>query len=497
MRPRRAKRALVAAAAAVAAGALSCAGPPPRAQTSFPAPAPSGARPSAWRYEVAIGPGARELAIEVSVPRGPPRRLSVDDGAEPFVRDVALVDGSELRPIAPRQLLWTIPSCPEAGCRVRYRFLLADAAEALDDPGNVVRYGDAFESPPSLWLIHPVDDEDTGAAVASTFRLRVTAPAGIEFVSGLLPSSSDPSVFEAPLSDLNMGPYSAFGPLRIRRIEAGGASLQIAIFPGALELDDDAWVRWIDTAARSVAGYYGRFPVAHALVLLAPSGNRVLRGASALGNGGASILAHPGRATTADDLAKDWQMTHEMIHLAFPNIGRRHAWLEEGLSTYVEPIARARAGVIPVEDVWKDLVLGLPKGLPMAGDKGLDNTPTWGRIYWGGALFCLLADLGIRERTGNRRSLDDALRGILAAGGDITVGWPIERALTAGDRATGVPVLTELYERMKDAPVDVDLDALWRRLGIGFREGRVRFDDGAPLASLRRSIAERSAAARP
>jgi hypothetical protein len=43
----------------------------------------------------------------------------------------------------------------------------------------------------------------------------------------------------------------------------------------------------------------------------------------------------------------------------------------------------------------------MPKGLPQAGDQGLDNTDTWGRKYWGGAMFCLMADIEIR-RSGRR-----------------------------------------------------------------------------------------------
>ena len=42
------------------------------------------------------------------------------------------------------------------------------------------------------------------------------------------------------------------------------------------------------------------------------------------------------------------------------------------------------------------------------GGFGLDNTHTWGRTYWGGAMFCLLADVEIRRRTHNRRGLQDA-----------------------------------------------------------------------------------------
>lgn len=138
--------------------------------------------------------------------------------------------------------------------------------------------------------------------------------------------------------------------------------------------------------------------------------------------------------------------------------------------------------------MWRDLVDGLPKGEPERGDRGLDHTPTWGRIYWGGALYCMLADLEIRQRTGNRRSLDDAVRAIIAAGGTLESSWPLARALDGGDAAVGAPVLRELWRRLGDAPVTVDLDAWWKKLGIKKERGRLVFDDGAPLAALRRAI---------
>ena len=143
--------------------------------------------------------------------------------------------------------------------------------------------------------------------------------------------------------------------------------------------------------------------------------------------------------------------------------------------------------------MWKGLVWGLPHGLPEHGDQGLDNTHTWGRTYWGGALFCLLADLEIREKSENRRSLDDALRGVLAAGGTAAVRWNIERALDEGDRATGVTVLRPLHERMGSGPVPVDLPALFQRLGVVVRGESVSFDETAPLAAVRRSITARNA----
>jgi hypothetical protein len=94
--------------------------------------------------------------------------------------------------------------------------------------------------------------------------------------------------------------------------------------------------------------------------------------------------------------------------------------------------ARAQVGDLSAEIVWRELVDGLPKGLPAPGDRGLDNTHTWGRTYWGGALFCLMADLEIHRRTNNRFGLQDALRGIVRAGGNMEHDWQLTSALGSG-----------------------------------------------------------------
>jgi len=130
----------------------------------------------------------------------------------------------------------------------------------------------------------------------------------------------------------------------------------------------------------------------------------------------------------------------------------------------------------------------LPQGLPGPEDHGLDVTHTWGRTYWGGALFCLLADIQIRERTHNRYGLQDALRGVLAAGGNIEQDWSVARILQIADKAVGVPVLTELHHQMGDKPVAIDLPALWMRLGVEVHDDAVRFDNEAPLAAVRAAI---------
>ena len=91
-------------------------------------------------------------------------------------------------------------------------------------------------------------------------------------------------------------------------------------------------------------------------------------------------------------------MVHEMVHTALPDMDERYGWLSEGLAVYVEPIARVQAGDLTAEEIWQAMMRDMPKGLPQTGDQGLDNTDTWGRKYWGGAMFCLFADIEIRKR---------------------------------------------------------------------------------------------------
>jgi len=283
-------------------------------------------------------------------------------------------------------------------------------------------------------------------------------------------------------------PQAAFAGSDRVQLRIGAGTLEVAVAPGDFDLPRHALLAWVEKCATAVAAYYGALPDPKARLLVVPTGGRGVRSGRTFGYPAASSRIELGLSTNEEDLVQDWVLVHELVHHAFPMVDDRHHWIEEGLATYVEPLARAQAGALSPEIVWRDLVQGLPHGLPRPGDRGLDNTPTWGRTYWGGALFCLLADIEIRSRTGNAKGLQDALRAIVAEGGRISRSWPIERALRVGDRATGVPVLVELYARMKDRPVAVDLDSLWRQLGVQFADGQIQFDEQAPMAAIRRAI---------
>jgi hypothetical protein len=532
--------------AAKAGGGPSRAGEAPTAAPARPASAASARSASARsagepivEYAASWDEAAGELSIDARVRAGVQGgAFTVDRGAEDFVRGAEASAGAGSAssvssaksesagagsassggsaagavvwtPMARRGRRFEAAACARSACRVRYRFALREAARAIQDVDVATEEDGLVEAPPSTWLLVPAD-----APRSAPVRFRVKTPEGSRFVTGVLRARESSDAWDISLDDLWTAPYSAFGPLRTQRVSvasapkaagastgagasaaagapagADGGSIEVAIGPGALALDDAALGAWVSGAARAIEAYFGRFPMPGALVLLVPSRGRWIGGGKTLAGGGGTIWIRAGERAPARAYADDWVLVHEMTHLTFPSVPREHQWAEEGLATYVEPFARVRAGLVGEAEAWRGLLAGLPKGLPKAGDEGLDRTHTWGRTYWGGALFWFLADVRIRERTKNRFGLERALRGILAAGGSNAVRWSLDEALDAGDRAVGVPVLRELHAQMGAAPYPVDLGVLEAKLGVSLAGGTARFDDAAPLAAVRRAIA--------
>jgi len=273
-----------------------------------------------------------------------------------------------------------------------------------------------------------------------------------------------------------------------RTLAVAGATVHLQLDERAMSGEPSRIPRWIERSARIVAAYYGHFPVRDLVIVVAPTSGERIAGGTTFGQPHAVIRLRVGRDVSESTLLDDWVLVHEMTHLALPDVGPEHAWLAEGLATYVEGIARVQGHNRAEVDVWAEAVRSMPHGLPQPGDEGLDHTHTWGRTYWGGALFCLLADIEIHERTGNKFGLQDALRAVLDSSGGLEADWPIARVFQVGDRAVGAPVLEELYAQMKDRPVTTDLPALWMRLGVQPEGASVRLRDDARLAAVRRSI---------
>lgn len=472
-------RATIVTAALLASLGAGCAA---AANGAFPAsPAPVTGAPL-YRYEVAAGPGAEELAITVDLPAGT-YHLRAARSMLPFLRDVSLsVNDGVWRPLTPRGDGFDFTGCDHAPCRARYRVLLGDAARTLDDRDTALVHRGAFLAPASTWLLRPgrplPDDR---------FCLHVTTAPGVNYVNGLFTARGAPDAQEGRIADLEGSPYAAFGLGNAERVELPEGELMVAMSSGAPALGREAIAKWIEVRVRAVASYYGRFAAPHAALLVLYTPGRDVGGGSTMGQGGASVMVSLGEKSTQAALDDDWILVHELVHVSFPNVGT--PWVEEGLASYVEPLIRVRAGLLSPDHFYRDLIEGLPQGQPQPGDRGLDHTDTWGRRYWGGALYWFLADVAIRKSTGNAHSLDGALRRIVAQGGNVAVTWSVDRALEEGDRDAGGTVLRDLRRQLGDAAVTTDLDTLWNELGVHLVAGEVVYDDAAPLAAIRKAIA--------
>src|SRR5260370_10040631 len=267
----------------------------------------------------------------------------------------------------------------------------------------------------------------------------------------------------------------------------GSSKIDVTIESGEMRLSQAELLHWVQTEAEAVANYYGRYPVADVEIHIIPVHGTGVRHGQTFGYDGGLIKIRVGKQTQAAELGNDWMLTHEMVHLSFPSMADEHHWIEEGIAVYVEPIARIQARQMSVEQMWAGLVRAMQKGLPQDCDRGLDHTHSWGRPDWGGALFCLVAHVEIRKQTHNEKGLQDALRGILNGGGDIRHDWELGEAFKIGDGVTGTAVLNGLYAKWKDQPVDVDLAAMWKELGIVADGKSVSLVEDSPLAAERRA----------
>jgi len=368
----------------------------------------------------------------------------------------------------------------EGGLGVSYRVRLSALAAKSGTPDVARRVGNMVVSPIPVWLLQP-EDEDAEVSLRLALRDGLDAAINLRREDGRYVLSAE---------DVDYGGYAAFGRFAREAVALPGGAVEIVHQPGTLAMDAAELKQAIGEAAAEVARYYGRFPVAHALLFALPGGARPgIEFGRVRGGGGATLMLRLGTLARAAGLRREWVLAHEMIHLGGPFVVPRGAWLMEGMATYVEPIVRQRAGWTSPEELWREFARDMDRGVDALTREGLDRVSRRG-LYWGGALFMLLADIDIRERTAGRASLETCLRAVLDAGGDTTRRWAQARVFAACDAATGTGSMRRLAAEYVEKPGALDIAALWRSLGVSLENGQARFDESAPRAALRRAITQ-------
>jgi len=140
-------------------------------------------------------------------------------------------------------------------------------------------------------------------------------------------------------------------PSQPKTLRIDDAVIELTFSSGDLILSQTRLTQWITTSARAVADYYGTFPVPHLHLMITPVFGSRISGVSYAGEEPVLVI-QVGESVNEAALQEDWVMVHEMVHLAFPPVHKRHHWIEEGLATYIEPLVRANAGLLSVEKVW-------------------------------------------------------------------------------------------------------------------------------------------------
>ena len=335
-----------------------------------------------------------------------------------------------------------------------YRFDLGGYARAINTPAEGIQRGKGVLMPIGGWLLEP-----RGFQRVPMIDIRVRTPAGMAFSTGL-PKVGD--AWRLAGTTVRFAGYTALGRFELHElvVPAPGilrpgqpkkdAVLRLALLEGFAEARarrsstgcsapprprpttgtasprPSCWSGWCRCRAAGVG--FGRTQPA----------------------GGATIMVEVGADVDPRRLFNDWVLVHELVHSGMPFIRGRSTWFMEGSATYVEPIIRARAGWKTEEAVWKEWVSDMPQGVGVF-PRGLP-TASGRENYWGGAIFMLLADLGIRRESNGAKGLEDCLAGALWERLDGVAQRAPRAYIAACNRATGTKAMSELIDRTTSMP---------------------------------------------
>ncbi|HET6619491.1 MAG TPA: hypothetical protein VFG64_06090 [Dongiaceae bacterium] len=370
---------------------------------------------------------------------------------------------------------WTDPNGYKDG-KGRFTYELGTLARSEDNMGSAMPFGEAVLVTPGFLLPLP----DTQRAVMLRFRFRF--PAGGSILTAL--RANQDGYYQVPLLRLDEAGPLILGDVKGHAV-AGDPELTLAIPPGSFKIAPERLAVWVSAVAEANRRFWGRSPAKGGLAILVPSPRDGVPFGRVLSLGGAVVTVLVGEQATPRQLYDDWVLVHEFIHLGSPLMRDSGAWLNEGFATFYEPVLRARAGWKSEDDVWREWIGSMPRGMPAMTDIGLENAGRGG-IYWGGALFVLMAEIESLKTSNGKIGFSDCLRTVLAEGGDVTHKWETMEFLGRCDEMLGKPVISTLARQHIEKGSAMDLDQLWRRLGVSMAEdGAIRYDDKAELAWLR------------
>lgn len=310
-----------------------------------------------------------------------------------------------------------------------------------------------------------------------------------------------PRRWRVPASQWPFQGWTVLGAFDEDRFRCAGCDVSLVRLPGPLAASPAGLRRWVSTAIETDATlFHGRFPRERLLVTVEPSPRAtedVPFGTAWNGGGPHAFLWLSSRARD-DALPGEWVGVHELLHTALPHIALDDAWFGEGFVTYYQEVLRARSGTNAPAQAWALLLEGFRRGAAststatLAADSAaMAARHEYRRVYWAGAAIALRLDVALRRRSGNRVSLDDVMRAVVAHPA-------AERRSLTGDDLRGLLASrlpdgqgARIVAEVLDARRFPDLAETWRFLGVEPEADGVTLRDDAPGVAVRDAIMAR------
>ena len=274
----------------------------------------------------------------------------------------------------------------------------------------------------------------------------------LEFVD----AQGNPALVSVPFRRLDKGRYQAgntpagwtsrmaFGNIHINAIPVGDKTLHATFIGLTKQTDVARFSDWIEEAADAVAQLYDHFPIDHAQILVYPIGKRreAVPWAEVQRAGSPAVHLFIDETRPTQEFRDDWTLIHELSHLLAPRIDYRDRWLSEGLASYYQNVAKARAGMLSADQAWNKLKAGFAKGR-RAQQGSLRASRSTKHLYWGGAAYYLLADARLRDLP-QPQTLDAVLGKLYACCLPSNRLWSAESFAAKLDQLSGTRIFSDL-----------------------------------------------------
>jgi hypothetical protein len=442
------------------------------------------------QYTLHYDAGSEMLAVRLCLPNAAASvHFSADDEAPKYVEGLS----RDHAPAPTRDDEGWLATDWRAGECLAYRAALGRIVDSGHRSGGA-RHGKSLVLDPTLWLLR-VDAIDDAA------EARVELPAGFSISAPWhpLPSTDGTKRFTIPRTPDDWLARVAIGRFDEKPMAIAGGTLRVSIVDGADTATRSKLETWLAHVSRAAISAYGKLPLADVQLLIVPvpaEREPVVFGQSTRGEGhGVTLFIDAAQSATAFD--RDWVAVHELSHLFHPYLGDRGSWLAEGLATYYQNVLRARAGLLTPAEAWEQIDAGFSRGRRATrnGDVTLQRTaenesehPNFMRIYWAGTAFWLETDMELRRTSGNRLSVDEAMRRFDACCLPSYRAWRPDEFVDKLDALLGTGVFHKHFVEFRDAHAFPDLAPVYRELGITRAGDTLSYNDDASAADVRRAI---------